>query len=100
MAAPYVKFQNFITKRRDVYYDITGTTNLGAGNRIYFYVGARSNWVDVTDGFGRNQLHALAGCFRRVGRWTENVDCWLEAGLAPDSLSNVKSDIAQIQLPV
>lgn len=86
---------------KGVYYAIGyDRSNLPAGYRVFLCVARRDCWVDITGGFGRQELHALAGAFRRLGRWTQTVDWWLEGGVEPNGTLNVQSNIIPFPLPV
>ncbi len=95
-----LEFKKLAPGKRDCYYNIEWKADLPYGHRIFLCVGNRDNFVDITKGFTRTELFPLTRCFRKLNRWNQSVDCWLEGGVAPAGAGNVTSNILPLTLPV
>lgn len=100
MAENKIEFTKLAPGAANCYYQVQWKAQLPTNYRIFLCAGRRDNFVDITKGFRRQELFPLTRCFKVLGRWTQEVDFWLEGGVAPAGSGNVASNTLKMKLPV
>ncbi|MCC6539644.1 MAG: LysM peptidoglycan-binding domain-containing protein [Bryobacterales bacterium] len=82
------------------YYKLVFRGAIPAGYRVFWCIGSRANFVDVTGGFSRRSLVALSGIYKKLQVWGGEVHTWLEASIAPQAADYLESNPLWLMTPV
>ena len=82
------------------YYKLNFRGPIPAGHRVFWCIGSRANFVDVTGGFSRRSLAALSDIYKRLQVWGGEVHTWLESSVAPQAADYLESNPRWLLTPV